>query len=200
MVSTPSSPPGILTLPPEILADIAELLTDKNGLGDLCVSCKQLYIMCSPVRTYSRHPSTTQPHYHLCYLPVKILYRDVSSDSSQWKIILDAGPGNLPTWSRHIRTLKLKVSFDRDERRVIPVEFEPLFPILEQLPGLRTLASNQFINNPKGIEELAHRLPWLQKFECAGWIDIDRDSDVKYTNSFKCNSPNLMSICLDAYS
>lgn len=116
---------------------------------------------------------------------MKILYRDISSDSSQWKILLDAGPDNLPIWSRHIRTLYFKLIWDREEQRVIPVEFRALFPILEKLPGLRTIASSSIIDNPKGIEELTHRVPWLQKFAWSGQIDIDRSSEVQYTSSSK---------------
>lgn len=114
---------------------------------------------------------------------MKVLFREISSDSSQWKIVLDSGPNNLPIWSRYIRILKFKLIWNREEQRVIPVEFRALFPILEKLPGLRTIATDDFIDNPNGIEELAQRVPWLQKFAWAGRIYIDRESEIQYANS-----------------
>lgn len=91
---------------------------------------------------------------------------------------MDAGPDNLPVWSQHIRIIQFKLVWDIEEQRIIPVEFRALFPILEKLHGLRAISTDDCIDNPIGIEELAERIPWLQSFVWNGRIDVDRTSKV----------------------
>lgn len=137
-------------------------LSYQNAFATLALQCVSV-LLWWPFSAHLQRPvSTVISNFISPSCSPKALYREISSTQLRWKILLGSDPEHLPSWSRHIRTLRWK---GYRWTKPLYIDFEPLYPILERLQGLKTVEYLlPFVKFPGSsrAEELTNRIISLE--------------------------------------